>query len=147
MAKKTDKALKSLKKDVAKLRKQNDKLAETLEKAREDQASAHMELRKLLEEHLTTHDAGPDESVAEADESAAEESSRDGESEDEPEATEEEPEATEEQPEATEEEPEVTEAAKRRANEFGVDLSSVKGTGSGGRILVKDVEAAAEAKQ
>ena len=140
MAKKTDKALKSLKKDVAKLRKQNDKLAETLEKAREDQASAHMELRKLLEEHLTTHDAGPDESVAE-------DNSLDGESEDEPEATEEEPEATEEQPEATEEEPEVTEAAMRRANEFGVDLSSVKGTGSGGRILVKDVEAAAEAKQ
>ncbi|HEX2740715.1 MAG TPA: E3 binding domain-containing protein [Rubrobacter sp.] len=140
MAKKADKALKSLKKDVAKLKKQNDKLAETLEKAREDQASAHIELRKLLEEHLTTHDVGPDESVPEADESTAVDSSRDGEGE-------EEPEATEEQPEATEEEPEVTEAAKRRAKEFGVDLSSVKGTGSGGRILVNDVEAAAEAKQ
>ena len=133
MAKKTDKALKSLKKDVAKLRKQNDKLAETLEKAREDQASAHMELRKLLEEHLTTHAAGTDESVPEADESAAEDSSRDGDSD--------------EVPEASDEEPEVTEAAKRRAKEFGVDLSSVKGTGSGGRILAKDVEAASEAKQ
>jgi pyruvate/2-oxoglutarate dehydrogenase complex dihydrolipoamide acyltransferase (E2) component len=133
VAKKADKALKSLKKDVAKLRKQNDKLAETLEKAREDQASAHMELRKLLEEHLTTHDAGPDESAPVADESAAEDSSPDGDSEAEP--------------EASEEEPEVTEAAKRRAKDFGVDLASVKGTGSGGRILAKDVEAAADAKQ
>ena len=119
MAKKTDKALKSLKKDVAKLRKQNDRLAETLQQAREDQASAHMELRNLLEEHLTTHDAGPDETAAEVD-------SRDGEGE---------------------EEQDATEAAKRRAKELGVDLSDVKGNGSGGRILVKDVGVAAEAKQ
>lgn len=117
MAKKTNKALKSLKRDVAKLRKQNDRLAETLEQAREDQASAHMELRKLLEEHLTTHDAGPDES-------AAEDTSPDGEAG-----------------------PEVTEAAERRAKELGVDLSDIKGTGSGGRILVKDVEAAADANK
>lgn len=41
------------------------------------------------------------------------------------------------------EEPEVTEAAERKARELGVDLDDVKGTGSGGRILVKDVEAAA----
>jgi pyruvate/2-oxoglutarate dehydrogenase complex dihydrolipoamide acyltransferase (E2) component len=125
MAKKTDKVLKSLKKDVAKLRKQNDKLAETLEKAREDQASAHMELRNLLEEHLTTHDAGLDDSAAEDD-------SPNGEKE--------------EEPEATEEEQDATEASKRRAEELGVDLSSVKGTGAGGRILVKDVEAAAEGR-
>jgi pyruvate/2-oxoglutarate dehydrogenase complex dihydrolipoamide acyltransferase (E2) component len=117
MAKKTDKALKSLKKDVAKLRKQNDKLTETLEQAREDQASAHMELRKLLEEHLTTHDAGPDES-------AAEDNSPDG-----------------------KEEPEVTEAAERKARELDVDISRVKGSGSGGRILVKDVEAAADGEK
>lgn len=37
---------------------------------------------------------------------------------------------------------EATEAARRRANETGVKLSRVKGTGSGGRILVKDVERA-----
>ena len=112
MAKKTDKALKSLKKDVGKLRKQNDKLAETLKKAQEDQASAHMELRKLLEEHLTTHDEA-------LGESAEDDNSRDG-----------------------EEGPEVTEAAERRAKELGVDLADIKGTGSGGRVLVKDVEAA-----
>jgi pyruvate/2-oxoglutarate dehydrogenase complex dihydrolipoamide acyltransferase (E2) component len=114
MAKKTDKTLKSLKKDVAKLKKQNDKLAETLEKAREDQAAAHRELRSLIEQTLTAQDAGPDEQ-------AAEDNSRDG-----------------------EEGPEVTEAAERRARDLGVDLSSVKGSGSGGRVLVKDVEAAAD---
>jgi pyruvate/2-oxoglutarate dehydrogenase complex dihydrolipoamide acyltransferase (E2) component len=40
---------------------------------------------------------------------------------------------------------EATEAAQRRANETGVKLSGVKGTGSDGRILVKDVERAARA--
>ena len=40
--------------------------------------------------------------------------------------------------------PEVTEPARRRAKELDVDLSSVEGTGSGGRILVKDVEDAGD---
>jgi pyruvate/2-oxoglutarate dehydrogenase complex dihydrolipoamide acyltransferase (E2) component len=38
----------------------------------------------------------------------------------------------------------VTPAAERRAKELGVDLSRVEGTGSGGRITVKDVQRAAE---
>lgn len=37
----------------------------------------------------------------------------------------------------------ATDAAERKARELGVRLSEVKGTGSGGRILVKDVEKAA----
>jgi pyruvate/2-oxoglutarate dehydrogenase complex dihydrolipoamide acyltransferase (E2) component len=37
----------------------------------------------------------------------------------------------------------ATEAAKRKARELGVRIYDVKGTGSGGRILVKDVEKAA----
>lgn len=37
----------------------------------------------------------------------------------------------------------ATPAAERRAEELGVDLSRVKGTGSGGRITVKDVQSAA----
>ena len=45
---------------------------------------------------------------------------------------------TEERPE-----PEVTEAARNKARELGVDLSGVKGTGSGGRIIVRDVVKAA----
>lgn len=36
----------------------------------------------------------------------------------------------------------ATNAAWRRADELGLRLSDVKGTGSGGRILVRDVEAA-----
>ena len=38
---------------------------------------------------------------------------------------------------------EATDAARRKAQELGVRLSEVKGTGSGGRILVKDVKKAA----
>jgi len=36
----------------------------------------------------------------------------------------------------------ATEAARRKADELGVKLSDIKGTGSGGRILVRDVEKA-----
>ena len=38
---------------------------------------------------------------------------------------------------------EATPAAERTAEELGVDLSQVRGTGSGGRITVKDVRSAA----
>jgi pyruvate/2-oxoglutarate dehydrogenase complex dihydrolipoamide acyltransferase (E2) component len=40
-------------------------------------------------------------------------------------------------------EPEATEAAMNKARELGVDLSGLKGTGSGGRIIVRDVVKAA----
>ena len=39
---------------------------------------------------------------------------------------------------------EATDAARRRVEELGVELGEVRGTGSGGRVLVKDVERAAE---
>lgn len=114
MAKKKNKALKSLEKDVAKLRKRNDKLAKAIEKTREDQAAAYEELRSLLEERLPAQDV---------DSGEHEDDSRDG-----------------------DEKPEATQAAARRAGELGIDLSSAKGTGARGRILLKDVEAAANAK-
>jgi hypothetical protein len=41
-------------------------------------------------------------------------------------------------------EPEATEAARKKARDLGVDLSGVEGTGSGGRILVRDVTQAAK---
>src|ERR671910_59913 len=41
-------------------------------------------------------------------------------------------------------EPEATPAAARRARELGVDLSGLRGTGAGGRIVVRDVTRAAE---
>lgn len=39
--------------------------------------------------------------------------------------------------------PEATEAARNKARELGVDLSGLEGTGSGGRIIVRDVAQAA----
>jgi pyruvate/2-oxoglutarate dehydrogenase complex dihydrolipoamide acyltransferase (E2) component len=47
----------------------------------------------------------------------------------------------------SEREVEATPAAKRKAEELGTDLSMVEGTGSGGRITVKDVESAAEQQE
>lgn len=41
-------------------------------------------------------------------------------------------------------EPDATNAARRKAEEMGVDLSQVEGTGSRGRILLRDVNKAAE---
>lgn len=41
------------------------------------------------------------------------------------------------------ERPAATEAATGRARELGVDLRNVKGTGSGGRVVVRDVQRAA----
>ena len=112
MAKKRDKALKSLEKDVAKLRKRNDKLAEAIEKTREDQAAAYKELRNLLEERLPVQGLG---SVEQEDDS------HDGDGK-----------------------PEATEAAVRRAEELGVELSGVQGSGARGRILLTDVETTAD---
>lgn len=116
MAKKTtDKALKKLKKAVDRLEEQNERLTEMLERACEEQAEALREIRDLLEERLTARETTPAE--------PAQDRSPEGESV---------------------EGPEVSEVAQRRAKELGVDPSDVRGTGSGGRVFVKDVEAAAE---
>ena len=40
-------------------------------------------------------------------------------------------------------EPKATKAARKRAEELGMDLSGLEGTGSGGRIVVRDVTQAA----
>ena len=57
----------------------------------------------------------------------------------------EQPEATQQGDESTQDDTtgrnvEATEAAERRAQELGVDLASVEGTGPGGRITATDVE-------
>jgi large subunit ribosomal protein L20 len=58
------------------------------------------------------------------------------------------PEAPADEAEASESEPEVevnaTEAAERKAEELGVDITTVEGTGQGGRVIVGDVDDAAE---
>jgi 2-oxoglutarate dehydrogenase E2 component (dihydrolipoamide succinyltransferase) len=49
--------------------------------------------------------------------------------------------------EATEHDDRVTPVARRMAEESGVDLAGIEGTGSGGRITKQDVERSATAKQ
>jgi pyruvate/2-oxoglutarate dehydrogenase complex dihydrolipoamide acyltransferase (E2) component len=39
--------------------------------------------------------------------------------------------------------PDATDAARQKAQELGVDLSQVQGSGANGRITVRDVQAAA----
>jgi pyruvate/2-oxoglutarate dehydrogenase complex dihydrolipoamide acyltransferase (E2) component len=50
---------------------------------------------------------------------------------------------SEESTQESSEETEATEAARSKAEELGVDLNQVEGTGSGGRIVVRDVRKAA----
>jgi large subunit ribosomal protein L20 len=79
----------------------------------------HVEVERSTEPEQTISSAGrTPEAPAEQDEEAAE-------------------------VETSEEDIEATEAARRKAEELNVDLSSVEGTGQGGRITVGDVEKAA----
>lgn len=158
MAKKTDKidkAVKDLAKEVKKLRKQNERLAEALETAREDQGAAHRDILALLEKRLPARDDAPEEPSQSAPRGAdAVEMDENNPSNESTVETVEKPLAAFMAPDADrapdaagEEGPEITEAAKRRAEELDVDLSNVEGTGSGGRILVRDVEAVAEGER
>jgi pyruvate/2-oxoglutarate dehydrogenase complex dihydrolipoamide acyltransferase (E2) component len=135
VAKKADKAVKYLAKEVKKLRKENEKLVKTLEESRKDQAESHREILALLEVRPAARDADETEDHPHDENGGfvTAESAEDGDV----------PEASAEAQQDHQEEPEITDAAKRRAKELGVDPTEVKGTGSGGRVLVKDVEAAA----
>jgi pyruvate/2-oxoglutarate dehydrogenase complex dihydrolipoamide acyltransferase (E2) component len=44
---------------------------------------------------------------------------------------------------ASADEPDATDAARRTAEEMGLDISQVEGTGAGGRVLLRDVKQAA----
>jgi pyruvate/2-oxoglutarate dehydrogenase complex dihydrolipoamide acyltransferase (E2) component len=151
VAKKSDKALQDLAKELKKLRKENEKLAKAVGTMREDQAEYHRKVLALIDERLAASDSGADETEDRShDENGGfvtAESAEVGDG-DVPEASADAQRAHgedqgEDQREDHGEEPEVTEAAKRRAKELGVDPTGVEGTGSGGRVLVKDVEAAA----
>ena len=143
MAKKSDKALQDLAKELKKLRKENEKLAKAVGTMREDQAEYHQKVLDLIQERLAAPDPGVDDTEDHSHDenggfvTAETAEAGDG---DVPEAP---AEAQQDHGEDHGEEPEVTDAAKRRAKELGVDSTSVEGTGSGGRVLVKDVEAAA----
>ena len=139
MAKKSDKALQDLAKELKKLRKENEKLAKAVGTMREDQAEYHRKVLDLIEERLSAPDPGADDTEDHSHDenggfvTAETAEAGDGDV----------PEASAEAQHDHAEEPEVTDAAKRRAKELGVDPTTVEGTGSGGRVLVKDVEAAA----
>jgi pyruvate/2-oxoglutarate dehydrogenase complex dihydrolipoamide acyltransferase (E2) component len=139
VAKKTDKALNELAKELKKLRKENEKLAKAVGTMREDHAEYSRKVLALIEERLDARDSDAGETEDHPhDENGGfvtAETAADGDGDV--------PEASADAQQDRGEEPEVTEAAKRRADELGVDPSEVKGTGSGGRVLVKDVEAAA----
>lgn len=137
MAKKMDKAVKDLAKELKKLRKENEKLAKAVGTMRDDQAEYNRKVLALIQERLAAPDSGADDAEDHPhDENGGFVTAETAEGGDVPEAS---ADAQQDQQEG----PEVTEAAKRRAEELGVDSSDVKGTGSGGRVLVKDVEAAA----
>ena len=136
MGKKMRKAIKRLAKDLEEAREENreliEGLAERVTEALEQQAESNRALIEALEDRLSTSEGSK--------------SSLEPDGEDLSLQKEEEPDSPEEglgESDAQEEEPEVTETAERKAGELGVDLADVKGTGSGGRILVTDVEAAA----
>ncbi len=139
MAKKMDKAVQDLAKELKKLRKENEKLARAVEKMREEQAKSNRKVLHLLEERPAAQDAGADEvedrSHDENGGFVTAETAAEGDGDI--------PQASADAQQDYQEEPEVTEAANRRAKELGVVPTDVKGTGSGGRVLVKDVEAAA----
>ncbi len=139
MAKKSDKALQDLAKELKKLRKENEKLAKAVGTLREDQAEYHRRVLDLIEERLAASDPAADDTEGHShDENGGfvtAETAGDGDGDV--------PEASAEVQQDHQQEPEVTDAAKRRAKELGVDPTTVGGTGSGGRVLVKDVEAAA----
>ncbi len=139
MAKKSDKALQDLAKELKKLRKENEKLAKAVGTLREDQAEYHRRVLDLIEERLAAPDLAADDTEDHShDENGGfvtAETAGDGDGDV--------PEASAEVQQDHQQEPEVTDAAKRRAKELGVDPTTVEGTGSGGRVLVKDVEAAA----
>jgi pyruvate/2-oxoglutarate dehydrogenase complex dihydrolipoamide acyltransferase (E2) component len=139
VAKKSGKALQDLAKELKKLRKENEKLAKAVGTMREDQAEYHRKVLDLIEERLSAPDSGVDQTEDHSHDenggfvTAETAEAGDGDV----------PEASAEAQQDHAEEPEVTDAAKRRAKELGVDPTTVEGTGSGGRVLVKDVEAAA----
>src|SRR5215212_9350176 len=54
--------------------------------------------------------------------------------------------ATDVQDSGTTEQVEATEAARKKATAYGVDLQNVQGSGTGGRVVERDVEKAAAHK-
>jgi pyruvate dehydrogenase E2 component (dihydrolipoamide acetyltransferase) len=98
------------------------------------------------EEEPEEKDEGGDEEEAETDDADGEDEEEAGEEEpgdEEDEGDEEEPDAEEEEPEpepeADDDRVKASPIARRMAREKGIDLSEIKGSGPGGRILKSDI--------
>lgn len=128
MDKKSRKAVKDLAEAVTEAQKRDAKLfeswAERVVEALESQAESNREMVRALEQRSDASGTGRGEGAGEG-----------------PPAQSQSPDASAEHADA--EEHEVTDAAERKAEELGVDLDEVEGTGAGGRVLVKDVDEAA----
>lgn len=133
MGKKTRKAIEELSESVAKTQKQNAKLLEDcagrIVEALEAQTESNRELTRALQSYLSA--SGGDQQHERRERSVSERSAA---------AQNEGYSGTEQEGET---EREVTEAAERKAEELNVDLDEVEGTGSSGRVVVSDVEEAA----
>lgn len=136
MSKKDRKAIEELGKSMAKTQKRNAKLfeewSERIIEALEEQAESNREMTRVLQSYLSASEgdrrqAGEDEETRSP---SGESSARYEEGSD------------AEQGSAAEQE--ATDAAERKAEELDVDLDEVEGTGSGGRIVVGDVEEASD---
>jgi pyruvate/2-oxoglutarate dehydrogenase complex dihydrolipoamide acyltransferase (E2) component len=129
MGKKTRKAIEELSESVAKTQKRNAKLLEDwagrVVEALEAQTESNREMTRTLQSYLDA--SGEERQHGEGARSAS--------------AQNEDHAGTEQESET---EREVTEAAERKAEELGVDLDKVEGTGRSGRVVVDDVEDAAE---
>ncbi len=134
MAKKTRKAVKKLAKTVEELQERNEEfyqdLTAQITEAFERGAESNRVMLQRLEHRL--------DALEQARKPEAGDSEGEGAGIESPQA---EPVLAEE--EDVPEDLEVTEAAQQKAEELGVNLENVEGTGSEGRILVKDVEEAA----
>lgn len=165
------KDVKKLRKAVEELGERNEKLAKTVEKLRRSQEKSREEFENILRDIESRIEAFPDgdtQSAVTVDADGAivsgeqtEDSS--GESPETPNISADDEiggdgEPLEESPgtptvsaddgisssEAPKASVKATESAKRKADDLGVDLTDVEGTGSRGRITVEDVEKAAE---
>jgi hypothetical protein len=138
VAKKSDKALQDLAKELKKLRKENEKLAKAVGTMREDQAEYHRKVLALIEERLSASDSGADETEDRShDENGGfvtAETAEVGDG-DVPEAS-----ADAQQAHGEDRRSRTPRSAGRKSSAW---TRRREGTGSGGRVLVKDVEAAA----
>lgn len=145
------KDVKKLRKAVEELGEQNEKLAKTVEKLHKSQEESRGEFESLMRDLESRIEALPD---GDSDTGSAVTVGADGDIVSGDNGFEELSEETSDTPTVSADDGissdapgaavKATESAKRKADELGVDLTDVEGTGSRNRVTVADVEKAAE---